>query len=183
MGKPKKVVVSARGVQRPKGVIGDQPLGVNDVLFGRGTGISSYRGNINFRCIVLEYKVGALWNAVLMCRVSLATLAWRMRVLRLFESHGALLDGFRKLSTDIIVLAAYKCITIYSKLTTMANATRNASLRRRLLVESVTLTLLVDFSSSGKTRRSTTFVAITEFGRKPARRFERNLVDHLLCLS
>ena len=67
MGKPKKVVRkledSAHGEQRPKGVIGDQPLGVNDVLFGRGTGISSYRGNINFRCIVLEYKVGALWNA------------------------------------------------------------------------------------------------------------------------
>lgn len=32
-------------------------LGPNDVLFGRGTGISGYAGNKNFRKIVWEYRV------------------------------------------------------------------------------------------------------------------------------
>ena len=88
MGKLKKVVDeledAAPGGKLHKGVLGNQKLGVNDVLFGRGTGISSYSGNINFRRIVMEYKVGASWHArccmdffiVCVTRATFEHLAW-----------------------------------------------------------------------------------------------------------
>ena len=96
MGKLKKVVDeledAAPGGKLLKGVLGNQKLGVNDVLFGRGTGISSYSGNINFRRIVMEYKVGASWHArcmdfliVCVTRTIFEHLAWRMRVHGLVE--------------------------------------------------------------------------------------------------
>ena len=62
----------------------------------------------------------------------------------------------------------------------MANATRNVSLRRQLLSEFVTLTLLVDFSSWGETKRSNRCVVMTEFWRKLAKRFERSPLEYLL---
>ena len=60
MGKVKKVVRSLEQdtLEVPQEGVLEQ-LGPNDVLFGRGTGISSFAGNINYRCIVWEYRVSA----------------------------------------------------------------------------------------------------------------------------
>ena len=116
MGKLKKVVDeledAAPGGKLLKGVLGNQKLGVNDVLFGRGTGISSYSGNINFRCIVMEYKVGASWYArcmdffiVCVTRTTFEHLNMGMRVHGLVEplsslSHCPLRGRSREPSTN-----------------------------------------------------------------------------------
>ena len=67
-------------------------VGPNDVLFGRGTGVASHCGNVNFRCIVSEHKVSTYLRTFAECIVSYfydCTILYLLRLVDLTEVGAA----------------------------------------------------------------------------------------------